>query len=104
MFALNYVGGAFTFNVREKFKDTGLFARDAVVDLGDGRHVMMSTNDVMVHNGNSIRSVIDDKVKTFLFSEIDSTYYYKTFLAHNKIRNEVWICFPQTGATNGFQT
>ena len=102
VFALNYVGGAFTFNVREKFKDTGLFARDAVVDLGDGRHVMMSTNDVMVHNGNSIRSVIDDKVKTFLFSEIDSTYYYKTFLAHNKIRNEVWICFPQTGATNGF--
>lgn len=102
VYALNYVGGAFTFNVREKFKDTGLFARDAVIDLGDGRHVMMSTNDVVIHNGNNIKSIIDDKVKTFLFSEIDSTYYYKTFLAHNKIRNEVWICFPSTGATNGF--
>lgn len=102
VYSLNYVGGTFTFQVREKFKDTGLFARDAVVDLGDGNHMMMSTNDVVVHNGNNIRSVIDDQTKTFLFTDIDSTYYYKTFLAHNKIKNEVWICYPSTNATNGF--
>ncbi len=35
VYSLNYVGGSFTFNIREKFKDAGLFARDAVVDLGD---------------------------------------------------------------------
>ena len=102
VYSLNYVGGAFTFNVREVFKDTGLFSRDAVVDLGDGKHVMVTTNDVVVHNGNSITSVIDDQMKTFLFSKIDSTYYYKTFLAHNKIKNEVWICFPATGASGGY--
>ena len=101
VYALNYVGGSFTFNVREKFKDTGLFSRDAVIDLGDGRHVMMATNDVLIHNSNSLKSVIDDHMKTFLFSEIDSTYFYKTFLAHNKIKNEVWICYPRTGSTNG---
>ena len=66
VYALNYVGGSFTFNVREKFKDTGLFSRgDAVIDLGDGRHVMMATNDVLIHNGNSLKSVIDDNMKTF---------------------------------------
>lgn len=102
VYSLNYVGGAFTFNVREVFKDTGLFSRDAVVDLGDGKHVMVTTNDVVVHNGNSITSVIDDQMKTFLFSKIDSTYYYKTFLSHNKIKNEVWICFPSTGASGGY--
>jgi len=102
VYSLNYVGGAFTFNVREVFKDTGLFSRDAIVDLGDGQHVMVTTNDVVVHNGNSIKSVIDDQMKTFLFSKIDSTYFYKTFLAHNKIKNEVWICFPSTGASGGY--
>ena len=102
VYGLSYVGGSFTFNVREKFKDTGLFSRDAVVDLGDGRHVMMATNDVLIHNGNTLKSIIDDHMKTFLFSEIDSTYYYKTFLVHNKIKNEVWICYPRTGATSGF--
>jgi hypothetical protein len=56
VYSLNYVGGAFTFNVREKFKDTGLFSRDAVVDLGDGRHVMMATNDVLIHNGNTLKA------------------------------------------------
>ncbi len=102
VYSLNYVGGAFTFNIREVFKDTGLFSRDAVVDLGDGKHVMVTTSDVVVHNGNSITSIIDDQMKTFLFSEIDSTYYYRTFMVHNKIKNEVWICFPSTGATNGY--
>ena len=102
VYSLNYVGGSFTFNIREKFKDTGLFARDAVVDLGDGRHVLMSTNDVVAHNGNQLTSVIDDKMKTLLFSEIDTTNFHRTFLAHNKIQNEVWICYPKTNATNGF--
>jgi len=102
VYSLNYVGGAFTFNVREVFKDTGLFSRDAIIDLGNGQHVMVTTNDVVIHNGNSIKSVIDDQMKTFLFSRIDSTYYYKTFLVHNKIKNEVWICFPATGATGGY--
>ena len=102
VFALNFVGGNFTFNVREKFKDTGLFARDAVVDLGDGTHVMMTTNDVVRHNGNSLKSVIDDKVKTLLFKDVDNNDFHKTFLAHNQIQTEVWICYAQTGALNGF--
>jgi hypothetical protein len=102
IYSLQYVGGTFIFNVRDKFKDVGLFARDAVVDLGDGRHVLMSTDDVIVHNGNSIVSVIDDKMKTLLFSEIDTVNFGKTFLTHNKIENEVWICYPKTNATNGF--
>lgn len=102
IYSLVYVGGTFIFNIREKFKDVGLFARDAVVDLGDGRHVLMSTNDVIVHNGNSLASIIDDKMKTLLFSEIDTTNFSKTFLVHNKIENEVWICYPKTNATNGF--
>jgi hypothetical protein len=62
----------------------------------------MTTNDVVTHNGNSTASVIDDRVKTFLFRDIDSVFFHKTFLAHNKIKNEVWICYPQTGAVNGF--
>ena len=102
VYSLNYVGGSFTFNIREKFKDTGLFARDAVVVLGDCRHVLMSSNAVVAYNGVKVNSVIDDQMRTFLFSQIDTTYYYRTFLAHNKIENEVWICYPKTGATNGF--
>ena len=102
IYALNFVGGAFTFQVRQKFKDTGLFAKEAVVDLGNGNHVLMTTDDVVLHNGNSIKSVIEDRLKTFLFGEIDSASADKTFLVHNKHKSEVWICYPATNATNGF--
>ena len=102
IYALNFVGGAFTFQLRQRFKDTGLFAKDAVVDLGNGSHVLMTTDDVVVHNGNSINSVIEDRAKTFLFGQIDSGAAHKTFMVHNKIKSEVWICYPRTNATNDF--
>lgn len=101
VYSLKYTGGSFTFEIRDAFKDTGLLAPQAVVDLGDGRHFFVATNDVMIHNGTTIKSVISDQMKTFLFGDIDSTYYYKTFVAHNKIKNEVWICYPRTNAPSG---
>jgi hypothetical protein len=102
IYSLTYTGGTFTFNLRERFKDIGLFARDAVVQIGNNEHVLVSTNDVVKHNGTRMVSIVDDQVRTYLFSQIDSTYAYKTFLVHNKVKNEVWVCYPKTGATNGF--
>jgi len=101
VYALSYTGGSFTFDVIEKFKNVGLLSRQAVADLGDGRHVFVATNDVLIHNGSTLKSVISDNMKSFLFGDIDSAYFYKTFIAHNKIRNEVWICYPRTNAPSG---
>ena len=102
IYSLTFTGGTFTFALRERFKDIGLFARDAVVQISNNEHVLVSTNDVVMHNGSTLKSVIDDQVRTYLFSQIDSASASKTFLVHNKVRNEVWICYPKTNATNGF--
>ena len=102
IYSLTYTGGTFSFNLRERFKDIGLFARDAVVQIGNNEHVLVSANDVVKHNGSTMVSVIDDQVRTYLFSQIDSTYAYKTFLVHNKVKNEVWICYPKTNAVGGY--
>tara|TARA_R100001463_G_scaffold59_1_gene261 strand:+ start:4647 stop:6215 length:1569 start_codon:yes stop_codon:yes gene_type:complete len=102
IYSLTFTGGTFTFALRERFKDIGLFSRDAVVQISNNEHVLVSTNDVVMHNGSTLKSVIDDQVRTYLFSQIDSASASKTFLVHNKVRNEVWICYPKTNATNGF--
>ena len=102
IYSLTYTGGTFTFALRERFKDVGLFSRDSVVQIGNNEHVLISTNDVVKHNGTTMTSVIDDQVRTYLFSQIDSTSASKTFLVHNKVKNEVWICYPKTNALNGF--
>jgi hypothetical protein len=98
--AMTYVGGAFTFNIRERFKNAGLIARDAVVALGDGRHVFVSSDDIYIHNGAQLRSIIDDQVRSFFFNDLEQDSAYRTFCAHNNIKNEVWICYASSDAVN----
>jgi len=100
VYAMTYVGGAFTFQIRERFKNAGLIARDAVVALGDGRHVFVSPDDIYIHNGTQLRSIIDDQVRTFFFNDLEQDSIYRTFCAHNKIKNEVWFCYASSDATN----
>jgi hypothetical protein len=101
IYSLTYTGGTFVFTLREKFKDVGLFARDAVAQINNNQHVFVTTNDIVVFNGSSVKSIVDESVKKYFFSQIDSTYFYKTFVVHNQAKNEVWICYPKTGATSG---
>ena len=43
---------------------------------------------------------MSSRAKTFLFGEIDAGAAYKTFMVHNKIKSEVWICYARTNAVN----
>jgi hypothetical protein len=100
VYAMTYVGGAFTFQIRERFKNAGLIAQNAVTALGDGRHVFVGPDDIYIHNGTQLRSIVDDQVRTFFFNDLEQDSAYRTFCAHNKIKNEVWICYAASDATD----
>ena len=64
-----------------------------------GKHLVLTTGDLIVHDGQSIQSVIEKRMKKWLFSQIDSTNYGRSFIAPNYNKKEMWICFPSTGMT-----
>lgn len=100
---MQYVGGSFIFRFHQIFTTTGALSRDCAVEVL-GRHIVLADGDVLQHDGQSAESIIDKKWRKWLFANIDTNYYENCFVARNYLKNEVWICFPETGATIPFPT
>lgn len=93
-----YIGGNDIFNFSTAFKGIGALSSHCVQNFF-GRHIVLGQNDIYVHDGQSIESVIEKRVKDTLFNSIDSANYGNSFVAANHRDKEMWICYPTTGNT-----
>jgi hypothetical protein len=93
---MRYVGGQFVFAFDKVFNDSGILARDCAVEF-EGKHLVVTKGDVIVHNGSTYQSVIDKKLKDYFFYSIDPDFYTRTFVVADHAEKEVWVCFPYTG-------
>jgi hypothetical protein len=75
-----------------------MFARNCVVEI-QGRHVVLTSDDLIAHSGGEAQSIIDARNRRWLFQQIDATNFDRTFLVANHAENEVWICYPQQSRT-----
>ena len=96
MYAMQYIGAPLIWQFRRLPGDVGMLAPGCAVDTPVG-HVVLTSGDVVVHQGNGAQSVIDGKLRRQLFSTMDSTYYASSFLCVNARKSEVWVCFPEAG-------
>lgn len=72
---------------------TGMLARGCAANTPQG-HVVLTAGDLILHNGQSSRSLVSGKMRKWLFGQISDTLYSRCFLAVNPPKQEVWICFP----------
>lgn len=75
----------------------GIFSKHCYAPLPSNQHIVLTANDLRIHNGSVSQSVIEGKMRDSLFADIGNTYKHRTFLAPNYKENEVWICYPETG-------
>lgn len=92
----DYVGMPDVFGFRQIFAQSGLLAEDCFAVLGTS-HVVLTDNDLIVHDGNSIRSIADKRMRRWLFGRISTTRYKRSFLMTDHRNREVYICFPESG-------
>jgi len=88
-----FIGGNDVFGFRRISNAAGMLTRRCGVVVEQNTHVVLGDGDVYVHNGGDPRSIITNRWKTWLFSQM-GTNWQRSYLAHNKPKNEVWICFP----------
>ncbi|MCU0810609.1 MAG: hypothetical protein MUE59_06165 [Thiobacillaceae bacterium] len=93
---MQYVGGAFVMNFRDVSKTTGALAQRCTKEFY-GKHFVLCQDDVIVHDGQNVESVISKRMRRALFSAIDPTYYSNSFVARNLAKEEMWLCFTETG-------
>lgn len=76
----------------------GIMSPDCVADTPRG-HVVLTPSDLILNDGQNPRSIIDQRVREWLFSNLDPTNFQLSFLAADPLRAEVWIVFPSLEAT-----
>ena len=91
-----FVGGSFVFSFRKFLTTSGIMARNCVVEAL-GQHVVMTDGDVILHDGQNVRSLVDEKLRRFIFLQIDPVNFVNSFVFNYRAAKEVWICFPTQG-------
>jgi len=93
-YSMRFIGGRFIFEFRQIFPSNGIFAKRCFAEF-EGKHVVLTTDDLILHDGVSQESVLDSKYRDTLFSELNgATNNKRTYLSVNYAKNEVWVCYP----------
>lgn len=92
------IGGPFIFQFDQLFTMSGLLCTRAVAATGDGNlHFLATQDDVVVHDGNKIRSICDRRMRRTVFNAIDVANARNSFCFANPREREMWFCYPETG-------
>ncbi|MEY4756851.1 MAG: hypothetical protein RJA34_1749 [Pseudomonadota bacterium] len=94
--AQTYIGPPFIWRFQRLPGSYGLLARGCVVQTPKG-HVALTPGDVVLHTGGEPQSILTARMRRWLFANMDSIYYKRSFVTLNPGRNEVWVCFPYLG-------
>lgn len=96
---MDFVGGNYIFKFTKVLGKSGAMNRNCIADI-DGYHIVLTTNDVIIHDGNSSESILDKMTRRWLFQNIDVDNVGKCFVFANPFFNEAYICYPQIGSTS----
>jgi hypothetical protein len=98
MWSMTTTGDTEVFRFQRLPGSQGALARGCIANTDVG-HVVLTPGDVVLHNGQGPKSIITGVMRKWLFNQIDSTNRKRSFVVTNPPANEVWICFPELGAS-----
>jgi hypothetical protein len=97
VYAMRYVGGVYVFQFQQLFDDVGMLSTNCCAEF-DGKHFVVGQGDVYIHNGVTKQSVIDGKMKVYLYNAIKSAGVSNVFVVPDYNSSEMWICFQGTSS------
>ena len=96
MYGVQHIGGTVGWRTWLLPDKVGMLAPGCAAKTPLG-HVVLAAGDVVVHNGNGVRSILNDRRRNWLMDNMDLNYYGNSFVVANPTRREVLICFPERG-------
>ncbi len=91
-YVMEFVGDVFVFKQRSLFPTTGILTRNCATEWR-GRHFLASENDLLVHDGNTAKSVCDRVVRKEIFDDINANYVNRSFVYHDTATFEMSFCW-----------
>lgn len=93
---MRHTGTEFIFQSGMLFRNQGMLTANCVAEFAR-RHFVVGLDDIWMHDGQTSQSLIEDKVKDYFFANLDPSFYVHTFVVSNPRREEIWVCYPETG-------
>lgn len=94
---MQYVGGIDVFRFSRKFSGVGCLSRRCAVEFFRGQHLVFTGEDVVVHDGQTPRSILNSRIRDLLRKTMDQVNYANSFVAMNYSTFEVFVCYPEAG-------
>lgn len=98
VYGQQYIGGNQVFRFYKLFEMFGALSRRCMKAFY-GRHIVLTDGDIVLHDGQQANSIVDRKMRRWLFSQIDTDTYFRAFVTPNYAEKEMWVCFPSNGAS-----
>lgn len=101
-FQQQFIGGVAIWKFSKLPIEVGMLASRCVAafNIGEGpRHFLVTSDDVVVHNGQQALSVVDRKMRRRLFNEMDPVAFTNAYVVPNYPNREMWFCYPTSGNT-----
>ena len=94
---MDYVGGQSIFRVSKVLGTSGAMNRNCIVEV-NGSHFVLTGSDVILHDGSSAVSILDNVTRRHLFDSIGSEQINKCFVFGVPFSPEVFVCYPSGGS------
>jgi hypothetical protein len=92
--AMDFTGDALGWRRRSVSSEAGLASKEALVEV-QGRHFFISPGDVQMFDGNSVTSIMHNRLRKRLASRLNVEALGNSWAAHNPTFNEIWFAVPE---------
>ena len=96
-YRMTFIGGTFVFGFPRLAFEKGIINANCWVEQND-RHYVFGVDDLYVHDGHTHESIVDGKVRKYLFSIIDTIQANKFFVSQDERLDEITFGFVSKDA------
>ena len=95
---MRYIGYPYIFSFQKLFSSIGLLAQGCVQEFL-GRHFVVTMDDIVVHAGGQVESIISHKLRRWLFQNLNPEAVGVARTAKFDQHHEIWFAFPYGNTT-----
>ena len=102
VWGMQYIGGQSKFRFFSMFEEFGVFSRDCAKEFY-GKHVVLGKDDIVVHDGQSMKSIVDARHRKWLQGKLAAvgSFSENAFVCANYQNSEMLFCLPESAAATG---
>lgn len=82
------------FRIEKIFSTGGIMAQNCAVEYSNGMHAVFGVNDLYIHDGQQMKSIIAERMRETLFNRINADAFYACFTALSESTSEILFAYP----------